>query len=305
MSLPCHIIGTAPNHWVHIPASESRSSDTFDLTRPSSEAYSLPSPSRSLHIKTNNNPKALTVIASPQLTALVIIDMQNFFLSPALGRDPAGAGHQAMSVLERLVPRCRAAGIRVIWCNWGMTEKDLLQLPPAIAKGFGALNVSHTTANVQGEPLKDTKPARIYKGFGAEMGMVDIAGEKIDAGRQLMRTQWNSALPPALQAVYNKNSDAWIDKNRMSGLWNTSTPLYDYLRTEGIRTLLFAGVNTDQCVQGTLVDAYNSGWDCLLVRDACGTGTPSGREVTEWNVGRSWGFLVDSDELTDAIEQMH
>lgn len=90
----------------------------------------------------------------------------------------------------------------------------------------------------------------------------------------------------------------------MSGMWNDKTPLSQYLQGKGIRTLLFAGVNTDQCVQGTFVDAYNSGYDCLLVRDACGTETPGGKEVTEWNAGRSWGFVVDSEGVVRGIEAM-
>lgn len=33
---------------------------------------------------------------------------------------------------------------------------------------------------------------------------------------------------------------------------------------EGKKTLLFTGMNTDQCVLGTLVDAYSGGWDCVM-----------------------------------------
>ncbi len=240
-----------------------------------------------------------------------------------------------MAVLEDLIPRCREAGVRIIWCNWGLTEKDIDECPPAVLKGFGGLNAFtsgpkpepkpepkleavtraskvDTQANVEGEKLVDTKPSRIYRGFGTPMGNVKLEnGAEIDAGRLLMRDQWNSALPPPLQDLYEQGNslpedrgDMWVHKNRMSGLWNENTPLFQYLRSIGIRSLLFTGVNTDQCVQGTLVDAYNSGWDCLLVRDGCGTGTPMGKEVTEWNVGRSWGFLVDSEGVKKGIDGM-
>jgi len=56
---------------------------------------------------------------------------------------------------------------------------------------------------------------------------------------------------------------------------------------KGVSTLLFAGVNTDQCVLGTLVDAYNCGWGCVLVDDCCGTTTKGGKEVSLWNVAVS------------------
>lgn len=261
----------------------------------------------------------------PEITALVIIDMQNYFLSPALGRDPSGPGHAAMNtLLQSTIPAARKAGIRVVWLNWGVTEQDIDEMPAATLKGFGGLNAfrpeeeKKEQVNVEVERLVNTKPSRIYEGFGTPMGIVKVEDEagggemETDAGRLLMPDQWNSSLPPALNKVYQEGlilespskPDVWIYKNRMSGMWNPSTPACQFLLKEGIKTLLFCGVNTDQCVGGTLVDAYNMGWDCILVRDGCGTGTPGGKDVTEWNVARSWGFVVDSEEVENGVEGM-
>ena len=125
------------------------------------------------------------------------------------------------------------------------------------------------------EATENRKPKREHKGLGSELGPVKIEGDKVvDAGRVLMRDTWNAALPPALDAAYREGRslkekpDVWIDKNRMSGLWGSSTPCTEYLEREGIKTLLFAGVNTDQCVAGSLQDAFSKGWDCILVKDA-------------------------------------
>ena len=121
----------------------------------------------------------------------------------------------------------------------------------------------------------ETGKPRIYKGLGSEIGPVKIEDDRVvDAGRLLMRDTWNAALPPALDAAYREGRslkekpDVWIHKNRMSGLWGPSTPCTEYLEREGIKTLLFAGVNTDQCVAGTLQDAFTKGWDCILIKDA-------------------------------------
>ncbi len=74
----------------------------------------------------------------------------------------------------------------------------------------------------------------------------------------------------------------------MSGLWSAAQPLWRALDWKGVETLLFAGVNTDQCVLGTLVDAYNNGWGCVLVDDCCGTTTKGGgREVSLYNIAVS------------------
>ena len=128
---------------------------------------------------------------------------------------------------------------------------------------------------LQEQELTETeKSKRVFKGLGSEIGPVKIEdGRVVDAGRLLMRDTWNAALPPALDTAYKEGRsmkekpDVWIHKNRMSGLWS-STPCTEYLEREGIKTLLFAGVNTDQCVAGTLQDAFSKGWDCILVKDA-------------------------------------
>ena len=245
-------------------------------------------------------------------------DMQNFFLSPSLGRDPSGPGHAAQQVLvDSTIPSCRKAGIQVVWLSWGVTDEDLLEMPASTIKGFGGLNAfqppeeKKSQTNVEGEALVDTKPSRIYKGFGTPMGHVRLDdGSEVDAGRMLAPDQWNSSLPPPLDELYHQGlklddkPDVWCHKTRMSGLYDPGTPAFRFLKERGIKTLLFAGVNTDQCVAGTLVDAYNSGWDVVMVKDACGTGTPGGREVTEWNVSRSWGFLVESEAVEAGVEAM-
>ena len=116
---------------------------------------------------------------------------------------------------------------------------------------------------------------RLYKGLGSEIGPVEVEdGKTVDGGRLLMRDTWNAALPPVLDRAYTEGRslkekpDVWIHKNRMSGLWGSSTSCTQHLEREGIKTLLFAGVNTDQCVGGSLQDAFTKGWDCALLKDA-------------------------------------
>jgi nicotinamidase-related amidase len=89
---------------------------------------------------------------------------------------------------------------------------------------------------------------------------------------------WNAEIYEPL-AEHVRSEDVQCTKNRMSGMWSSEQPLFRHLVASGRKTLLFAGVNTDQCVLGTLSDAYSNGWDCILVDDCCGTGTPGGREV--------------------------
>jgi nicotinamidase-related amidase len=91
----------------------------------------------------------------------------------------------------------------------------------------------------------------------------------------------------------------------MSGLWGDYTLCTKYLEKEGIRTLLFTGVNTDQCVAGSLMDAYSRGYDCLMLSDGCATTSPqSSQDNLEYNAARSYGFLLSCEDLAKGVENI-
>lgn len=97
------------------------------------------------------------------------------------------------------------------------------------------------------------------------MGTVD----GVPAGKKLFRDQWNSQLYGPLNDLkveglkagtdlyFNKSKlddqashgdDSDVDTDRLSGLWGAQTPLGLWLQENSFTTLLFGGVNTDQCV---------------------------------------------------------
>ena len=326
------VIGKPPNHWLHSPLPP-----TFDLTRPSPPEFTVPAPDSSIRLATTTS----EVLVSPRLTALVIVDMQNFFLSACLGRSSDGAGNKAgRRLLESGIPAARKAGIRIIWLNWGLTDEEIDGMPPSTRRAFGfetsltkgkkaedaqvydAHGINLADTNQKGmvkssltdkqDSAENGKPMRIYKGLGSEIGSVELEnGNTVDGGRLLMRDTWNAALPPALDESYqtgrtlDRCPDVWIHKNRMSGLWGSRTPCTDFLEQEGIKTLMFAGVNTDQCVGGSLQDAFTKGWDCILLSDACGTTSPEfAKECVEYNAARTWGFVSDCSRLAHGVDSM-
>lgn len=210
-------------------------------------------------------------------TAIVIIDMQNYFLHPDLRDHPTGL--ECVMPLMNIVPALRSLGSKILWVNWGLTEHELTTIPPSLVRGF----------------MKSGKG-----GFGSE-----LPGS---FGRLLMRDQYNSALYGPLQHLYEQGrdlgTDVWIHKNRMSGLWGPQTALDLYLQENGITTLFFAGVNADQCVLGTIVDSYFRGYDCIALRDGIATTSPQGGlENVLYNCGNSYGFITDSERVVAAAEK--
>lgn len=164
----------------------------------------------------------------------------------------------------------------------------------------------------EAELTENGKPKRIYQGLGSKIGPVVVEnGRTVDAGKLLMRGTWNAALPRSLNNAFIEGQqqkdkpDVWVHKNRMSGLWGSGTACTEYLEREGIKTLIFAGVNTDQCVGGSLQDAFTKGWDCILLKDACGTTSPAfATECVEFNCARTWGFVTECNELEKGVQNM-
>ncbi|KAH8732866.1 Isochorismatase-like protein [Phaeosphaeriaceae sp. PMI808] len=160
-----------------------------------------------------------------------------------------------------------AVGIPIAWLNWGITESDLKTMAPAIQRGF-------------------SKTLGWHIGLGSQL--------LSDQGRCLFERTWNAELYEPLKTVAQPG-DLFFDKSRMSGLWSTKEHLHEYLRASGEQSLLFARVNTDQCVLGTISDAYSFGWDCILLNECTGTMTERGaQDLTEYQTSTNMGSVTSS-----------
>jgi nicotinamidase-related amidase len=227
-------------------------------------------------------PKLLTLRAEPQTvtldlhrTALVVIDMQNDFCAKGGWVDHLGADYTPdrapIDPLRRLVPALRQAGAHIVWVNWG-NRPDLANMPP---------NQIH-----------------LYKPHGQGVGLGDpLPGS---GARVLEKDSWAAALVDELVPA---KEDIHVDKYRISGFWDT--PLDSILRNLQMRTLLFAGVNTDQCVLCSLTDANFLGYGCVLVSDCCATTSPAFcTDATIWNVKKCFGFVTDSRSLLGPLAEL-
>jgi nicotinamidase-related amidase len=220
-------------------------------------------------------PVPVTIASAPQnvtvdllRTAVIVIDMQNDFCAPGGWVDHLGSDfrpdRKPIEPLQRLLPALRQAGVPVIWVNWG-NRPDLANMPP---------NQIH-----------------LYKPAGVGVGLGDpLPGS---GAHVLEKDSWAAAV---VDELVQAPEDIKVDKYRISGFWDT--PLDSILRNLGVRSILFAGVNTDQCVLHSLTDANFLGYGCILVEDCCATTSPDFcTEATVWNVKKCFGFVTDSSAV--------
>ena len=201
------------------------------------------------------------VMIDPARTVLVIIDMQNYFIHPKYHEHTGGIA--AIDPLVKVIARCREQGIQLAWVNWGIDEADLRAMPAAVQRGFNRARIADKGHGWHG-------------GLGAQLP----DGE----GRCLFKGTWIADIYQPLKDLMTPQ-DVRFDKARMSGLWSPELEMHRWLRESGKKTLLFAGVNTDQCLLGTLTDAYNWGWDCILLGDCAATMTGlEAQAVCDYNI---------------------
>ena len=82
-------------------------------------------------------------------------------------------------------------------------------------------------------------------------------------GRILVRGEPGNAILPACAP---EPGEIVIDKPGKGMFWNTD--VHERLDRLGIRQLVFAGVTTEVCVQTSMREANDRGFECLLVTDA-------------------------------------
>ena len=203
-------------------------------------------------------------------TALVVIDMQRDFVEPggfgeSLGND--------VSLLQAIVPTvselisiCRQAGVRVVHTR-ECHLPDLSDLPRSKRdRGSPALRI--------GDP--------------GPTGRILIAGEP---GADIV-----PELAPAAGELV-------IDKPGKGAFY--ATALSEHLAEWGVESLIFAGVTTEVCVQTTMREANDRGFQCLLVEDATESYFPAFKAATLEMIraqGAIVGWTATCSQLAEALD---
>ena len=182
---------------------------------------------------------------APAGAALIVIDMQRDFIErggfgEALGNDVTRLA-AIVPTVSALLAWARGHGIRVVHTREGH-RPDLGDCPPAKRE--------------RGRPT-----LRI--------------GDKGPMGRILVDGEPGNDIVPALAPA---PGEAVIVKPGKGAFY--ATKLDEMLRAQRITHLILAGVTTEVCVQTTMREANDRGYECLLVEDATESYFPEFKQAT-------------------------
>ena len=202
-------------------------------------------------------------------SALVIIDMQRDFIEPGgfgetLGND--------VNLLAAIVPACQA-----VLAAW---------------RAAGGLVVH--TREAHAADLSDCPPAKRNRGNPSLR-----IGDAGPMGRILVTGEPGNQIIPALAPV---PGEIVLDKPGKGAFY--ATPLHQLLQQAGITHLVFMGVTTEVCVQTSMREANDRGYDCLLLEDCTESYFPQFKQAAVEMLraqGAIVGWTATSAQLIPAL----
>lgn len=205
----------------------------------------------------------------PAACALLIIDMQRDFLEPGgfgemLGNDVSQL-RRTIAPNQRLLAAWRAAGLLVLHTREGH-RADLADLPPC--------------KKIRGRAVQSI-------GDRGPMGRILVRGE---AGQDI------------IAELYPQKGEPVIDKPGKGAFW--ATDLHAILQHQGIKQLVVTGVTTEVCVNTTVREANDRGYDCYVPEDCVGSYYPEFQDYGLRMIkaqGGIFGWVGHSDSLIAAL----
>ncbi|HKC42682.1 MAG TPA: isochorismatase family cysteine hydrolase [Burkholderiales bacterium] len=207
----------------------------------------------------------------PATTALMIIDMQRDFVDPggfgeALGND-VSLLRKAIAPTKQVLDAARGRGLVVIHTREGH-RADLSDLP--------------INKKVRG---------RLKTGIG----------DKGPMGRILVRGEYGHDIIDELQPA---PGEPVVDKPGKGAFY--ATDLDAMLRNKGVRRLVVCGVTTEVCVNTTVREANDRGYDCLVLEDCVGSYFPEFQVAALAMIkaqGGIFGWVSDSMRFLEALRR--
>ena len=204
-------------------------------------------------------------------TALVVVDMQNAYLSPGGYLDKVGfdvsASPPVIAAAAQVLAAARQAGLFVAHLQNGFDAAQTEAGGPTSPVWHKSNALKHMRAN------PETRGTLITHGT------------------------WDHDFVEPLRPL---PGEAVVPKARDSGFAGTN--LEQLLRARGVTHLILVGVNTNVCVESTLRDAYHREFFALMVGDATLQAGPDEiYRATHFNVERFFGWTARTADVVAAL----
>ncbi|HJF32431.1 MAG TPA: cysteine hydrolase [Sporosarcina psychrophila] len=202
-----------------------------------------------------------------ETTALIIIDMQRDFLYPGGFGEKLG---NDVSTTNAIIPNVQRV------------------LEEAREKG---ILVIHTREGHRPD-LSDVPESKKRGGSIGEAGPM---------GRILVRGEYGHDIVDELAP---KEGEVVLDKPGKGAFYQTD--LESILRNKNIKTILVAGVTTHVCVQSTIREANDRGYECLMLEDCCAAFDSKDHEDSIRMInqqGGIFGWTTPSKYLLEALNK--
>jgi ureidoacrylate peracid hydrolase len=116
--------------------------------------------------------------------------------------------------------------------------------------------------------------------------------ERIKKKPICVRGTWDADIVDDIRPIHGEHV---VIKRRDSAFHDTEIKVW--LTSFGIDTLIFCGIDTSICVESSLRDAFNIGYDVVLISDATASNNKKHYESTIDNVNDYYGLVMDLNEL--------
>lgn len=121
--------------------------------------------------------------------------------------------------------------------------------------------------------------------------------ERIERMPLCIRGTWDSEI---VEELTPNATDYIVEKRRDSVFQDTEFELW--IKALGANTIIFAGIDTYVCVESTIRDAFNRGYDVILVSDCVASRNPKHHQTTLEQVSEAFGWVLEAKTLIKRIE---
>ena len=116
--------------------------------------------------------------------------------------------------------------------------------------------------------------------------------ERIKRRPICIRGSWDAEIVEELKPNFD---DHVVIKRRDSVFQDTEVEVW--LRSLGIDSIIFAGIDTSICVESSLRDAFNHGYDIVLISDATASNNLNHYNSTLDNIRNYYGLVMNLNEF--------